>query len=356
MKMIRNAVVMGGSFNPPTIAHMKLIQAAMDALNAEVGYLAPVSHAYLKRKMVRAGCGHLCIPTETRLEMVRAMIAEDPRLQIYEGEINEPFAITIRTMELIQKRHPKAKVWFVAGADKLEILETLTRKWGFLPRFRIAVFARGGDLDAEIAAWPNLSAFRDSIAVIEPPPDIEEISSTAIRTHLFDPDAVADMLHPAVLPLVRALRAEDFPEEIMAFKGEYAFLRNLYPAKFVYDGISWNCAEAAFQASKIADPAERRRFSRLSPDNARQKGSQIMPRPGWSEAQPQIMRDILRAKFSQNPDLRAKLLATGSRRLINATKNDQYWGINPITWEGEDRLGKLLMEIRAVESVSGKRK
>ena len=114
---MENIIVMGGSFNPPTIAHLKVIQASMDALDAEVGYLAPVSHAYLKRKMVKAGCGHLCIPTATRLEMVRAMIAEDGRLRVYEGEINEPFAITPRTMELVQERHPKARIWFVAGED-----------------------------------------------------------------------------------------------------------------------------------------------------------------------------------------------------------------------------------------------
>lgn len=34
---MKNIVVMGGSFNPPTIAHLKVIQAAMDALDAEAG-------------------------------------------------------------------------------------------------------------------------------------------------------------------------------------------------------------------------------------------------------------------------------------------------------------------------------
>ena len=36
----KNILVMGGSFNPPTIAHLKLIQAALDALNADRGYLS----------------------------------------------------------------------------------------------------------------------------------------------------------------------------------------------------------------------------------------------------------------------------------------------------------------------------
>lgn len=169
MKKRENIIVMGGSFNPPTIAHLKLVQATLDALDAGNGYLVPVSHAYLKRKMVRAGCGHMCIPVAMRLEMLRAMVSDDARLSIYEGEIHEPFAITIRTMEQVQERHPEAYIWFIAGEDKLDLLENLTRKYAFLPRFGAVVFARGGDLERKIAENEVLSPFRDTIAVIEPP-------------------------------------------------------------------------------------------------------------------------------------------------------------------------------------------
>ena len=31
----KNIIVMGGSFNPPTIAHLKSMQKALDAVNAE---------------------------------------------------------------------------------------------------------------------------------------------------------------------------------------------------------------------------------------------------------------------------------------------------------------------------------
>lgn len=345
---MKNIIVMGGSFNPPTIAHLKVIQAAMDALDAEVGYLAPVSHAYLKRKMVKAGCGHLCIPTATRLEMVRAMIAEDARLRVYEGEINEPFAITPRTMELVQERHPEARIWFVAGEDKLGLLEDLTRKYAFLPRFGAVVFARGGDLEQDIATNPELSACHESIAIIETPAGVEGISSTAIREHLFDPDAVASMLYPAVLPLVRELREADFPEEIIAFKEEYAFLGNNTPAPVVCEGIAYPSAEAAFQASKVDDIATREQFARFSPEKVRQKGNMLTPRPGWEDEKDDIMHEIVQQKFLQNPEFRERLLATGSRRLIDGGKGkkDTYWGVNTITWEGENRLGLILMELR----------
>ena len=39
----KRIVVLGGSFNPPTSAHYKLIKRAVDELNADVGFFVPVS-------------------------------------------------------------------------------------------------------------------------------------------------------------------------------------------------------------------------------------------------------------------------------------------------------------------------
>lgn len=343
---VENVVVMGGSFDPPTIAHLKLMQAALDALDSDSGYFVPVSFAYLKRKMIRAGTSHLCLPDEVRLEMLRAMCAGDARLSIHEGEMREAFAVTDRTMEIIQQAHPGANVFFVFGADKLELLEHFIWKWDFLYKYRAVVFRRGGDLEAQLDDYAGIRAFRGSIAVVEPPAGLERVSSTAVRAHLFDPDAVADMLHPAVLNMLRALRPSDYPEEILQFKGEYAFLSNLFPSAFSFEGITWSCAEAAYQASKTDDAAERRLLSQLRCDGIRQRGGRITPRPGWEARRDEIMRAILREKFSQNPPLREALLGTQGYRLINGGKRDKYWGVSLITWEGENRLGEALMQLR----------
>ena len=207
---------------------------------------------------------------------------------------------------------------------------------------------RDGDLEKQISTNEVLSACRDAIAVVEPPAGVEGISSTAIREHLFDPDAVAAMLHPAVLTLLRKLKPEDFPEEIIEFKGEYAFLGNDYPARVVCENIVYPCAEAAFQASKSDDPAVRKQFAQYASDKAKQKGNQMTPRPGWEEEKGDIMRGIVHEKFLQNADLLDRLLETGNRRLINGGKGkkDTCWGVNTFTWEGENRLGRILMELR----------
>jgi hypothetical protein len=61
------------------------------------------------------------------------------------------------------------------------------------------------------------------------------------------------------------------------------------------------------------------------------------------------MRQVLRAKFDQHPDLREILLGTGQARLVEAgTVNNavnRLWG--EVKGVGRNMLGIILMELRA---------
>lgn len=47
-------------------------------------------------------------------------------------------------------------------------------------------------------------------------------------------------------------------------------------------------------------------------------------------------------KFSQHEDLKQKLLATGNRKIIEHTKNDNFFGDGG-DGSGQNHLGRLLM-------------
>ena len=57
------------------------------------------------------------------------------------------------------------------------------------------------------------------------------------------------------------------------------------------------------------------------------------------------MRQALRAKFTQHPDLQKLLLDTGDAVLVEHTTNDNYWADGG-DGSGKNRLGLLLMELR----------
>lgn len=66
------------------------------------------------------------------------------------------------------------------------------------------------------------------------------------------------------------------------------------------------------------------------------------------------MKTGLIEKFSQNPDLKKALVRTGDAILVEASPFDKIWGIGISAkdaqknkpWEGENLLGKALMEVR----------
>ena len=340
-------VVMGGSFNPPTIAHLKIMQTALDAVNGETGFFVPVSCPYLKRKMAKAGQSHLCLSDNLRIRMLEAMSASDSRIRIFTEAMDSPFSDDAGLMKLIQDRYPDASLYYAAGADKLDLLDHFAMKSDFLNCFRCILYARDSSrLSEEIAAHEHLAECQDAFILVNPPEEIEGISSTRIRGYLFDIGPVAEMLHPEVIPLLRGLRKEDFPEEILQFKDGYRFLSNDFPAEVTYEGITYPCASLAFLASKTDDMAERKSISRMNPVKARQKHSADPGSPEWKTNRKAIMKEIVRSKFLQNPSLMEQLAATGRRKLINGGKKDTFWGISLITWEGENHLGQILMKVR----------
>ena len=80
------------------------------------------------------------------------------------------------------------------------------------------------------------------------------------------------------------------------------------------------------------------------------RGKELIPYPGWKEAQLDIMESILSAKFGQNPALMDKLAETGNCILTNGnSKHETFWGVDLYSWQGENHLGRLLMKIREKE-------
>ena len=70
-----------------------------------------------------------------------------------------------------------------------------------------------------------------------------------------------------------------------------------------------------------------------------------MDEAAWDKRKDQAMLGIVWAKFSQNPELSAKLLATGDKYLEETNWwGDAYWGV--FNGKGDNVFGKTLMEVR----------
>jgi N-glycosidase YbiA len=113
-------------------------------------------------------------------------------------------------------------------------------------------------------------------------------------------------------------------------------------------GKIWPTMEHYYQGSKfqLTQAAEAVRTS-SSPGAAKRYARRHLRdiRPDWDEVKVGVMRAGLLAKFSQHPDLRSRLLATGDLPLVELSQSDRYWGR---TGEGQglNMLGQLLMSVR----------
>lgn len=134
---------------------------------------------------------------------------------------------------------------------------------------------------------------------------------------------------------------------IKEFRNEHSYLSNFHPCLIKVRDLTFTSTEACFQACKCTNPADRNKFVGISPKEAKSLGRKVTLRPDWDGVKVDCMYKTLKLKF-KDPELKAKLLATGSEELQEGNYwNDCFWGIDLKTGKGLNMLGKLLMKLRA---------
>lgn len=188
MKTKPKLIVLGGSFNPPTLAHKKLMTTVMQAAHAEKGLYVPSSDTYVSRKAKRNNAPFIFSEIE-RYAMLKSLCDEHIDIDICEyGDTSK--GRTHTTLLNIQKRNPNHSICFIMGSDKLKILP----KWklaNMLDRFYIVVIQRGQDNAVKLITENlKLAAYAESFIILPKIQDFSDISSSKIQKlyadHAFD--------------------------------------------------------------------------------------------------------------------------------------------------------------------------
>ena len=138
--MNKNSIaIFGGSFNPPTIAHINLAKQILDKMkNIEKIIFVPVSTKYNKQGLA---------PDEDRLELLKTICQDHPNMEVSSLELNSPRQLyTIETLKIMQKQNPDKTIYFIVGTDNLKELETWHAANEILQQFKIIVLERDNDI------------------------------------------------------------------------------------------------------------------------------------------------------------------------------------------------------------------
>lgn len=118
---VKRVGILGGSFNPPHLAHLIMAEQARVQLNLDFMYLMPSNippHVDEKKT----------IDARYRVEMIKLAIADNPNfsVELIELERTEK-SYSYDTIQLLKQRHPDYEYYFIIGGDMVDYLSTWHR-------------------------------------------------------------------------------------------------------------------------------------------------------------------------------------------------------------------------------------
>ncbi len=188
--------VFGGAFDPPHLAHVALVEAAVAQLQLDHVHVLPTGQAWHKPR-------HLSDAAH-RLAMTRLAFAHVPQVLVDEREILRTGpSYTVDTLHELQSEYPQAQLYLLLGDDQRRSLSS----WHQIGEIeRIAIICAAGR-DMAVRAWneesgdaptnPPLSdTLQARICSLDMP--LMPHSATDIRVLAATEQALTGLVFPAV--------------------------------------------------------------------------------------------------------------------------------------------------------------
>lgn len=136
--------LLGGTFNPPHLAHLLCASEAADQLGLDRVVLMPVFTPPHKDAPADPG-------PEVRLELCELAVAGDARLDVSRLELDRGGpSFTVDTLRELHARHPEHELIFIVGGDMAVSLPTWKEPRAVLELSRLAIAERSGALRRDV--------------------------------------------------------------------------------------------------------------------------------------------------------------------------------------------------------------
>lgn len=187
-------LVVGGTFDPPHRAHLRLAMEAADAASCDHVLFVPAQQSPLKQEPQT--------PRRHRLAMLRLALEDQPRASISTFELDRAGpSYTVDTLEALRAALPDAvELRLFMGSDQFRSLNRWRQPERIVQLAPPVVVLRAPDTRESLRA-SGIPAERLAWVVDVP---LDYVSSTEVRGRLAGGEEVAGLLDPRVLEYIRA--------------------------------------------------------------------------------------------------------------------------------------------------------
>jgi nicotinate-nucleotide adenylyltransferase len=183
--------LLGGSYDPPHIGHLLAAIDAFEILELDRLVFIPASVQPLK-------LGRAAASAAQRLEMVRRLVADDPRFAVDSIEADrEGVSFSVDTVAAYAERYPSAERFFLVGADVVGSFDSWREPDRIARLATIVVVRRGDEEPAAMVGQRNMTFRQLQTRRID-------VSSTEIRTRVRDGRSIHGFVPPAVAEYIEA--------------------------------------------------------------------------------------------------------------------------------------------------------
>ncbi|MBB6448804.1 nicotinate-nucleotide adenylyltransferase [Geomicrobium halophilum] len=110
--------ILGGTFDPPHIAHLLIAQESLDACELDEVWFMPTNVPPHKQNEDMAN-------SSDRVEMTRLAISDHGKFRLCTVELDRQGpSYSMDTMEILQNQHPNVQFYFIVGGDMAVSLPT----------------------------------------------------------------------------------------------------------------------------------------------------------------------------------------------------------------------------------------
>ncbi len=171
--------ILGGTFDPPHLAHLRIAEEALEAFSLDEVWFCPAFDPPHRKEKPKADF-------EKRIYMTSLAVENNPAFKVLDIERGESPSYTIITLQKLKKLFPQVNFYLIIGWDSFLELSSWHRYQELIDLAELIVCTRGKMDKAEASAifskkveayWESSKKERVHLLFVFP----FEISSTAIR-------------------------------------------------------------------------------------------------------------------------------------------------------------------------------